>query len=107
MTNEKRYKERGSTQSNGMGAKSVVMKEVTPSIRLEGTKVSPIHRSRRKSVGTSVVGPQPSEGAVVCGAPPSLAGSPARGSASSARPAAGAGAERHSITAETTIKNTN
>src|SRR3954451_23020391 len=93
-TNEKRYKERGTTHSSGTGARSVVIKDVTPSIRLEGTNVSPIHRSRRKSVGVPVVSPpQPSEGSADCGEPPPLAGwSPAKGSTSFARSATEAGA---------------
>src|SRR4051812_3571560 len=107
ITNENRYKERGTTQSNGTGAMSVVINDVTPSIRLEGTNVSPIHRSRRKSVGDPVVGPRPGAGSAVCGEPPPLGGSPAKGSISSARSAAEAGAERHSITAEANTKATN
>src|SRR5438309_1751997 len=39
-----RYRARGSTQRRGMAARSVVMYVVTPSIRLEGTIASAIHR---------------------------------------------------------------
>src|SRR5947209_3893058 len=50
-TNENRYNDRGITHKSGMGVMSVVMKEVTPSIMLEGTNANPIHRSRLISVG--------------------------------------------------------
>jgi hypothetical protein len=49
-TNENRYSDSGITHNSGIGVMSVVMKAVTPSMRLEGTNVSPIHRSRRRSV---------------------------------------------------------
>jgi hypothetical protein len=49
--NENRYKESGITQSRGMGVMSVVINAVTPSIKLDGTNVSPIHRSRLRRVG--------------------------------------------------------
>src|SRR5688572_22274264 len=43
ITNVKRYSASGSTQSRGTLATSVVMKFVTPSIKLEGTNDRPIH----------------------------------------------------------------
>src|SRR5215210_4954312 len=50
ITNENRYSESGITHNSGIGVISVVMKAVTPSIRLEGTNVSPTHRNRRHIV---------------------------------------------------------
>jgi hypothetical protein len=49
ITNENRYRESGITHKSGMGVMSVDAKAVTPSIRLEGTNVSPTHRSRRQT----------------------------------------------------------
>src|SRR5215207_1572773 len=50
ITNENRYRESGITHNSGIGVMSVVTNAVTPSIRLEGTNVSPIHRNRRHIV---------------------------------------------------------
>src|SRR5215208_3022431 len=73
ITNEKRYKESGSTHKSGMGVMSVVMNAVTPSIMLDGTKANPIHLSLLKSVGapeSPTAKESPSEAAVLSGAPP-------------------------------------
>src|SRR5688500_6074243 len=48
-----RYSASGTTQSSGTAATSVEMYAVTASIRLDGTKDSPIHRARRPQVTTS------------------------------------------------------
>src|SRR3569833_1841435 len=45
ITKEKRYRESGITHKRGTGVMSVVMKAVTPSIKLEGTKTNTIHLS--------------------------------------------------------------
>src|SRR5215210_5986485 len=84
MTNENRYSESGITHSSGIGALSVVTKAVTPSIRLEGTNVNPIHRNRRQMVSLPESPPPTSEGSTLWGEPPPLTGSPPSGSSSSA-----------------------
>src|SRR5687767_6034148 len=48
-----RYSASGATQSNGTAAMSVVIYVVTPNTRLEGTKASNVHRSRRVNVTLS------------------------------------------------------
>jgi hypothetical protein len=98
-TNENRYNDSGITHKSGTGVMSVVKKAVTPSIRLEGTNVSPIHRSRRSSVSPSAR-ESTSVGSAVWEEPPPLTGSPARGSDSSSPSATLGLGERHSITAE-------
>src|ERR671920_428143 len=55
-TNEKRYKDSGITQSSGTGVMSVVIKAVTPSMKLEGTNASPTHRSLPSSRGLLCAG---------------------------------------------------
>src|SRR5215210_9480528 len=50
ITNKNRYSESGITHNSGIGVMSVVTNAVTPSIRLEGTNVSPTHRNRRHIV---------------------------------------------------------
>src|SRR5918992_5354700 len=70
-TNENRYRESGITHNSGIGVMSVVTKAVTPSIRLEGTNVSPIQRNRRRSVSLSARG-STSEGSAFWGEPPPL-----------------------------------
>src|SRR3982750_4401782 len=114
-TNEKRYNERGMTQSNGMGVMSVVTKAVTPSIMLEGTNASPIHLSRLSSVGapespmakeapkaepTSGEPPPAPTGGLGQPSPPNPPPSCTAGGAAGG----GAGAERHSISAEAKTK---
>src|ERR687893_1447607 len=102
MTNEKRYKESGITHKSGTGEMLVVTKAVTPSIRLDGTNVSPTHRARRSQVGLPERRPAgaSNEGSAVCGEPPPLTGSPLKDSGFSSCSCAGAGLERHSIIAE-------
>src|SRR5579862_1693112 len=51
-TNDRRYSASGITQRSGAEATSVVMYEVTPSRRLEGTKASPIHNARARQWAT-------------------------------------------------------
>src|SRR5215218_2728985 len=105
ITNEKRYKESGITHSSGTGEMSVVIKAVTPSIRLDGTNPNP--RARRSQVGLPERRPAGAskEGFAVSGEPPPLTGSPLRDSASSSS-WAGAGSERHNITAEAKTSTT-
>src|SRR5919202_103798 len=101
ITKEKRYRESGITHKRGTGVMSVVMKAVTPSIKLEGTKASPIHLSLLMRVSPSLnrVG--------VAG---DLVGAPAGASSSIEEESVvvvvvGAG-ERHSTTAEANTKTT-
>src|SRR5215212_1499483 len=90
-----------------MGVMSVVIKAVTPSIRLDGTNVNPTHLARRSQVGLPERRPAGAskEGSAVSGEPPPLTGSPLRDSASSSS-WAGAGSERHNITAEAKTSTT-
>src|ERR671921_1810515 len=74
MTNEKRYSESGITHKSGTGEILVVTKAVTPSIRLDGTNVSPTHRARRQRVIPEATDAS-IEGSAVCGEPPPLTGS--------------------------------
>src|SRR5215212_4281108 len=107
MTNEKRYSESGITNKSGTGEILVVTKAVTPSIRLDGTNVNPTHRARRSQVGLPERRPAgaSNEGSALSGEPPPLTGSPLRDSASSSS-WAGAGSERHNITAEAKTSTT-
>src|SRR5919199_504218 len=98
ITKEKRYRESGITHKRGTGVMSVVMKAVTPSIKLEGTKASPIHLSLLMRVSPSLnrVG--------VAG---DLVGAPAGASSSIEEESVVVGAgERHSTTAEANTKTT-
>src|SRR5919112_612920 len=103
MTNEKRYSESGITHKSGTGEILVVTKAVTPSIRLDGTNVSPTHRARRSQVGLPETRPAgaSNEGSAVCGEPP-----PLNDSGFSSCSCAGAGLERHSMIAEVKTKTT-
>src|ERR687884_1120902 len=101
ITKEKRYRESGITHKRGTGVMSVVMKAVTPSIKLEGTKASAIHLSLLVRVSPSLNR---------VGAVGDLVGAPAGASSSieeeSVIVVVGAG-ERHSTTAEANTKTTN
>src|ERR687886_588143 len=95
ITKEKRYKESGITHKRG----TVVMKAVTPSIKLEGTKASAIHLSLLVRVSPSL------NRVEVVG---DLVGAPAGASCSIEEESVvvvGAG-ERHSTTAEANTKTT-
>jgi hypothetical protein len=99
ITKEKRYKESGITHKRGTGVMSVVMKAVTPSIKLEGTKASAIHLSLLVRVSPSL------NRVEVVG---DLVGAPAGASCSIEEESVvvvGAG-ERHSTTAEANTKTT-
>src|ERR671932_228877 len=103
ITKEKRYKESGITHKRGTGVMSVVMKAVTPSIKLEGTKASAIHLSLLVRVSPSLNR---------VGAVGDLVGAPAGASSSIEEESVivvvvvvGAG-ERHSTTAEANTKTT-
>src|SRR5215217_5165309 len=78
-----------------MGVMSVVIEAFTPSIRLDGTNVNPTHRARRSQVGLPERRP----------AGASKEGSALRDSTSSSS-WAGAGSERHNITAEAKTSTT-
>src|SRR5215212_8067886 len=106
-TKENRYNESGKTQSSGTGVMSVVMKAVTPSIRLEGTNASPIHLRRLKSVGLPTSAPlwAAASCASVSAATAvercsSASSSSSRTGALGAALAAAAGAERQSTSAQ-------
>jgi hypothetical protein len=101
ITKEKRYRESGITHKRGTGVMSVVMKAVTPSIKLEGTKASAIHLSLLVRVSPSLNR---------VGAVGDLVGAPAGASSSIEEESVvvvvvGAG-ERHSTTAEANTKTT-
>src|SRR5918912_3505307 len=70
MTKENRYRLSGITHSSGTGVISVVTKEVTPSIKLEGTKASPIHLKRLSKVGLLESPPATREVPLTSGEPP-------------------------------------
>src|SRR5947209_8542482 len=97
MTKEKRYRLSGITHKRGTGVMSVVMKAVTPSIKLEGTKASAIHRSLLIRVSP------PLKGATRSPAPPPPGGACSIEEESGVRVGAG---ERHSTTAEANTKTT-
>src|SRR5687767_3970532 len=62
--NDSRYSASGTSQKSGIGDRSVVMCEVTPSIMLDGTAASAIHLSRRGISTSSMrpVGPEAAAG---------------------------------------------
>src|SRR5215216_7261578 len=106
-TKENRYNESGKTQSSGTGVMSVVMKAVTPSIRLEGTNASPTHLRRLKSVGLPTSAPAAqaapegaSSSAAAVGRRSTSSSSSSRTGALGAALAAAAGAERQSTSAQ-------
>src|SRR5829696_1694644 len=95
---------------------SVVIKAVTPSIKLEGTNASPIHLRRLKSVGLPTNAPLCAATSAEEASASALA-APIGCSCSSSRTvvapllvvvsAAAAGAERHKTTAQAKTKTTN
>src|SRR5215210_4350917 len=99
MTKEKRYSESGITHKRGTGVMSVVMKAVTPSIKLEGTKASPIHLSLLMRVSP------PLRGATRSPAPVGASSCSIEEEPVVVVVVEGAG-ERHSTTAEANTKTT-
>ena len=65
--NETRYSDSGSTQSSGIGARFIVIAEVAPSIRLEGTKASVTQRTRRPALMRSAGASSPIAGVSAAG----------------------------------------